>query len=192
MQTTLVTSRHGHLLDSSNERQNVVGLSSGESEFYTIGYAAAGSIMVWHILEYVFGITGSFEPKCPVCYSDSSAGRGVCKRRGVGKIKHMEVKHLWVQELVAEGKLQMATIDTTLNTADLGTKFLAAPELNSLLAMLTLTAIVGFEQGAVGPLTAALTMTPGDATCMQAVATQQTATIQDEKEVHRKYLGCLQ
>ena len=38
---------------------------------------------------------------------DSAAARGVLQRQGCGKIRHLEVKTLWVQQLVLEGKVKI-------------------------------------------------------------------------------------
>ena len=36
---------------------------------------------------------------------DSSAVKGILARRGCGKVKHLEVKQLWLQEQVRSGKV---------------------------------------------------------------------------------------
>ena len=37
---------------------------------------------------------------------DSSAVKGILTRRGCGKVKHLEVKQLWLQEQVRSGKVE--------------------------------------------------------------------------------------
>ena len=37
--------------------------------------------------------------------ADSSAARGTAHRKGVGKIKHLETRTLWVQDQVARGEI---------------------------------------------------------------------------------------
>ena len=49
---------------------------------------------------------------------DSSAARGIMNRSGTGRMKHLEVKHLWVQELVAKKLLTVQWIARQENAAD--------------------------------------------------------------------------
>ncbi len=37
--------------------------------------------------------------------TDASAARGVIMRQGVGKVRHLQVKQLWLQETAAAGEL---------------------------------------------------------------------------------------
>ena len=59
----------------------------------------------------------------PTAHSDSSAARGTANRKGVGKLKHLQVRSLWPQQARTDGQVK---VDTSLNTADIGTKFLDA------------------------------------------------------------------
>ena len=68
--------------------------------------------------------------------TDSSAAKGIATRRGVGKVKHLETRTLWVQEHVARGTVRMKKIPGTENPADLLTKFLSAPKLEHLVKSL--------------------------------------------------------
>jgi hypothetical protein len=127
---------HGrHLIDADGGFQQVIAISSGEAEFYAIGRGAANGILLVNILKEC-----GCEPKSPQAriFSDSSAARGMCKRTGVGKVKHMQVRFLWVQERVATKEISIESIDTTLNTADLGTKYLDAGTRATLMAMMPL------------------------------------------------------
>ena len=67
-------------------------LSSGEAEFNG-GVAACSEGL---FMKEIFGFVGH-PLKTEVCL-DSSAARGVFQRQGVGRIQHLEVKSLWVQE----------------------------------------------------------------------------------------------
>ena len=62
----------------------------------------------------------------------SSAARGVGSREGVGRIKHMEVRCLWVQHMVKRKILKVKPVSTLLNKADLGTKIHTADRLRTL------------------------------------------------------------
>ena len=50
--------------------------------------------------------------------TDASAARGVLMRQGVGKVRHLQVKQLWLQENVAAGELTIAKIPRVENYAD--------------------------------------------------------------------------
>ena len=45
-------------------------------------------------------------------------------RRGMGKVRHIEVNQLWVQDKVAKGIVKIQKIATTENLADHLTKYL--------------------------------------------------------------------
>jgi hypothetical protein len=57
--------------------------------------------------------------------SDSSAARAVLWRSGVGHIRHLEVKTLWVQSMVSDGRLEVRPVKGENNIADIGTKILS-------------------------------------------------------------------
>ena len=50
--------------------------------------------------------------------TDASAARGVILRQGVGKVRHLQVKQLWLQENVAAGELTIVKIPRADNCAD--------------------------------------------------------------------------
>ena len=53
---------------------------------------------------------------------DSSVALSAMSRTGLGKAKHIETQHLWLQEAVRSGMLTVGTIPTETNSSDLGTK----------------------------------------------------------------------
>ena len=57
--------------------------------------------------------------------TDASAAKGIALRRGMGKIRHIEVNQLWVQDAVARGILKIRKIATGENPADHLTKYLS-------------------------------------------------------------------
>ena len=52
------------------------------------------------------------------CFCDSSAARGIASRAGVGKMKHLQVRQLWIQEVVREGRASVSWIPRCNNSAD--------------------------------------------------------------------------
>ena len=53
--------------------------------------------------------------------TDSSAARGLVRWSGCGRLKHLEARWLWLQERTRARSLHVGTVDSTLNSADLGT-----------------------------------------------------------------------
>ncbi len=53
---------------------------------------------------------------------DASAAKGIASRKGVGKVRHLEVSQLWLQDKVASGEIWLKKIKTEDNLADALTK----------------------------------------------------------------------
>ena len=68
--------------------------------------------------------------------SDSSAARAMTARTGSGRVKHVEARYLWVQDRVRKKQFSVGCIDTSHNTADLGTKFHSSERLQELVRMM--------------------------------------------------------
>ena len=49
---------------------------------------------------------------------NSSAVKGILARRGYGKIKHLEVKQLWLPEQVRSGKVDIQKVSRKSNPSD--------------------------------------------------------------------------
>ena len=115
-----------HCLRTAGNLQSTVSLSSGEAENYAaVQGAAAGLGMAalfadWGIqLKVVLG-------------TDSSAARGLSSRRGIGKVRHIETRFLWLQERVASRAVQIWKIAGEKNRADALTKALTGDRLREL------------------------------------------------------------
>ena len=54
--------------------------------------------------------------------TDSSAAMGICRRSGVGKVRHLAVGQLWVQERVRCGDVALFKVAGQANPADILTK----------------------------------------------------------------------
>jgi hypothetical protein len=71
-------------------------------------------------------------------YTDSSACKGICNRRGLGKIKHMDVQMLWLQSMVYRGTIIMRKVLGTENPADLNTKYLNFNEIDKCMGKMSM------------------------------------------------------
>ena len=59
-----------------------------------------------------------------VVYADSSAALAVAKRKGAGKLRHINVSSLWIQERQDREDLELRKVLGTENPADFMTKYL--------------------------------------------------------------------
>ena len=65
-------------------------------------------------------------------HTDSTAGKGMATRTGTSKkTKHVELRFLYVQELVGKGLIKLRKIGTKDNGADVLTKYLGTELLRS-------------------------------------------------------------
>ena len=62
-------------------------------------------------------------------YVDSSAAIGIVNRKGNGRLRHVKVGMLWIQEKVEEGELSIRKVLGTENPADAMTKYLASTKM---------------------------------------------------------------
>ena len=70
-----------------------------------------------------------------VVWSDSSTAKGIASRRGLGKMRHVELRYFWVQEAVKQGRLKVRKVGGEVNVADHLTKGRAIWEFKGLLEM---------------------------------------------------------
>ena len=62
-------------------------------------------------------------------HSDASAALGIVNRTGLGKLRHLNVQFLWVQNRAAMGDMKITKVPGKDNPADLMTKHLPAAEI---------------------------------------------------------------
>ena len=55
--------------------------------------------------------------------SDATAAIGVCRRRGLGKIRHLATADLWVQDRLRRGDFTLSKIPEAEKTSDILTKY---------------------------------------------------------------------
>ena len=72
--------------------------------------------------------------------TDSSAAKSFVGRQGLGKMKHLEIRDLWLQKEVNEGKVVVHKVLGTENPSDWGTKILNAAEISERLEGMSLEA----------------------------------------------------
>ena len=72
----------------------------------------------------IFNVLSDIELK-----TDASAAVGIAMRRGLGKVRHIEVNQLWLQNKVADGLIRVTKVDGNINLADHLTKHIEASKL---------------------------------------------------------------
>ena len=110
-------------------------MSSGEAELYAIGQGINEALFVRSLI-----LEAEFSRRVNVIvYTDSTAGKSMASRFGTGKrTKHVELRFLYMQNLIANGMLRLCKVHTKENCADLLTKYAAADVLQSLIAKIGL------------------------------------------------------
>ena len=95
----------------------MVALSSGEAVYYGMVKGASEAIGLQSVLKD-FEVTCGIEVK-----SDASAAIGIANKRGLGKVRHIEVCQLWLQNKVRSGDIRITKVGTYENLADVLTKY---------------------------------------------------------------------
>ena len=107
-----------HLVKSWSSTQAEVALSSGEAEYYG-AVKAAGVGLGFQSLLRDFGVMLPLR-----VWTDSTATIGICSRDGLGKLRHIDTKCLWLQHQVRSGRVEVRKVKGTENPADVFTKHL--------------------------------------------------------------------
>ena len=122
----------GVVIATWSRTQSVVALSSCESELLAVGVGAQEGKHVQSILQEL-GIVTKLK-----IYCDSSSARQLIGRRGVGRLKHMEVREFWLQDEARAGRLEIRAVSSLNNLADLLTKAFARARFESLCELIGL------------------------------------------------------
>ena len=67
--------------------------------------------------------------------TDSEAARSFVSRRGLGRMRHIEVRELWLQGEVRKGRVKVGRVPGEENPADLMTKYHSSKEVIRRLGM---------------------------------------------------------
>ena len=114
-----------HMWKSWATNQAVTALSSGEAEYYALVKAGSVSLGVQTLMrELGMTLEGPIELN-----SDASAAIGISNRIGSGKIRHIEVTQLWLQEKVSSREIIPVKVGTDENLADALTKGVDAADI---------------------------------------------------------------
>lgn len=119
--STKSTSRGVHYLAgnpifSSSRSQKAIALPSTESEWYAAISTTIDQLYLAHIVEFML-----HKPRL-ILRCDNTAVVSVSQKLGTSRLRHIEGKLLWLQTKVAEEILELKSVRTHFNVADVGTK----------------------------------------------------------------------
>ena len=115
---------HGsHLIKSCPLTQSGISLSSGEAEYYAL---VKGASCVLGIQAMMKELRADAQVRIK---TDAIAAVGIASRRGLGKVKHIDVTQLWTYDKVAEKKIKLQQVGTKENVADALTKGISHEEM---------------------------------------------------------------
>ena len=77
-----------------------------------------------------------FAEGCLCHHLDASATRGMILRRGVGDIKHLEVRDLWCQEITRTLRIDVMKVHRSENVSDLLASATVRADIDKFLDML--------------------------------------------------------
>ena len=126
----------GVTLATSSRTQATQALSSAEAELYAMGMAIQDALHLQSLLQEM-KLTQLAKPFELTVYTDSSSGKALASKLGLTrKSKHVQLRFLFMQDLVASGQLKLSKIPSERNPADVLTKYLQASTLHKLLPKL--------------------------------------------------------
>ena len=111
-----------HPVKSWSTTQVGIALSSGEAEYYGLVRGTSMALGMKSLLQDL-GVEVGVQVN-----TDASAAKGIASRRGRGKVRHIEVHTLWVQDKVAHKEVRLIKVDGKVNVADNLTKHVAAED----------------------------------------------------------------
>merc|ERR1712185_717320 len=127
----------GHFIKGWSRTQNHITLSSAEAELIALVKCSAELLGIRSMLRY-FGRESE-----GVVYADSSAAPAIARRKGAGKMRHINVDSLWIQERQNEKDLELRKVLGTENPADLMTKNLERQKLDKCMLQLNQHRTIG-------------------------------------------------
>ena len=108
---------HGsHLIKHWSTTQTTVALSSAEAELTGICKGSAQGLGL-QALAGDLGLTWKIRVA-----TDAAAAVGICRRKGLGKIRHLATADLWVQDRIKKGDFELVRVPGVSNPADILTK----------------------------------------------------------------------
>ena len=125
----------GAVIHTLSRKQTLIATSTAEAEMYGILSVIFEGFSIRSLLREL----GSSVELTTM--TDSDAGRAVCSGKGFGKLKHVNIRFLWIQDAVAKKKVALKREPSISNVADLGTKHFTKERFEALRKMVDMEAI---------------------------------------------------
>lgn len=109
-----------HVLRTWSATQPTIATSSGEAELIAMADGASRGLGLRAAMDEM-GVKTRLS--LVQLFTDSSVAKSFVSTRGLGKMRHLEVKLLWLQECVRRGKLLVGKVSGSANVADALTKY---------------------------------------------------------------------
>ena len=120
----------GGIIKTWPKTQGPVALSSGEAEYYSMVKGTVEGLGLQTLardLGWSLGLR---------LFVDSSAAKAIASRKGLGKVRHLEVRHFWLQQAVREKKVVLRKVDGKSNPSDIVTKGLGITDIEKTLGLM--------------------------------------------------------
>ena len=127
-----VVKLQGFLLAHWSRTQVSIAQSSCEAEIVAMNVGAVEAVFTKTLLDEL-GVQANILMK-----SDSTSGIALMQRRGLGRLRHLQVKELWLQDQVRAGDIQVEYVPTQENMADVLTKGLGTLKMEQLVSKIGL------------------------------------------------------
>ena len=115
--------------------QSMVALSTTEAEY--IAAVSAGQEILW--LRNLFTELGYTLPSSSILYVDNQSAIAVAKNpEHHGRMKHLDLRHFWLRQVVNDGHIEVVHCPTLSMPADLLAKALDRLKVSSCIAMMGL------------------------------------------------------
>ena len=109
-----------HFIKGWSSTQAGIALSSAEAELVAMTKAISETMGIGNMAaDWGRKIKG-------VVYADSSAALAIADRKGSGKLRHINIRMLWIQEQERKEEVETRKISGEVNPADLMTKYVQA------------------------------------------------------------------
>jgi hypothetical protein len=118
----------GGILAATSKTQMTVALSSAECEL--VSMSATGQDLIG--IEQLLCECG-FKVELKLLSDSTGAITTASRRTGPGRLRHVDLRHLWLQDLHASGRVTFKYLEGQFNIADLLTKAITAARMHELL-----------------------------------------------------------
>ena len=113
---------NGCLIHSICRSQATIALSSCEAELYAANTTMVESIYLYQLIQFLMSDETAVKQRL---FVDSTSAKFVVQRSGVGRLKHVSIKHMFLQQLLRQKVFSIHKVPTRINPADLNTKKLS-------------------------------------------------------------------